>query len=113
MDWLKIFNTGAEVAKMVSMTNPIANIAITTIQGVVNKANDGISNKSVFEVVKEMAKSSYNDLTQPKVEAIEHIIVSDLTDAKLEAIQAILGMPDSNVQNVLDADIEALFDGRY
>lgn len=113
INWLGILNTGAEVAKMVSMTNPIANIAVRTIQGVVNKANDGVGNESVMGVVSEMAKSSWNDLTPLKVEFIEDVLVSDLTPAKAEAIKAILGMPDDNIQNALDADIEALFNGEY
>lgn len=63
-----------EIAEMVSIKNPIAFLVIKAIRGIVEKKNDGISNDSVIDIVRESAKSTWNDLDVEKVEQITEII---------------------------------------
>ena len=84
MNWLNIFNSVTEVAKVVAHANPIATIVISGVQAVVNKANDGIGNESVSSVVAEMAKSKWNDLDQDKLVRINNIIFEDEAKATIK-----------------------------
>ena len=69
--WLEM---GLNVAEFVASRNPIASVVITSIKAVVEKANDGITDKSVKEVLEEMALSKYNSLNDNKLRRIIEII---------------------------------------
>jgi hypothetical protein len=74
MNIKNIFKTGLEIAELVSIKNPIALLVIKAIKSIVAKKEDGISNESVVEIVKESAKSKWNDLNEHKVSQIIEII---------------------------------------
>ena len=83
-NWLKI---GINVIQAVSFKNPIVGIVIIAIKAIVAKKNDGISNKSIIDVVSEMAKSKYNNLDTDKVLRIMDIInEKDKLDEDLEEV---------------------------
>lgn len=70
----KYFNMGLSIAEMVFSKNPIAGLVIGTVRAVVDKQDDGISNESVIKTVEEMAKSTWNDLSDEKVVHIAEVI---------------------------------------
>ena len=70
----KYFNMGLSIASMVFSKNPIASLVIGTVKAVVDKQDDGISNESVVKTVEEMAKSTWNDLSEEKVVYIAKIV---------------------------------------
>ena len=70
----KYFNMGLSIAEMVFSKNPIAGLVIGTVRAVVDKQDDGISNESVIKTVEEMAKSTWNDLSDEKVVYIAKIV---------------------------------------
>jgi len=80
-NWLKM---GIDIVHAVSYKFPIANLIITAIRAIVEKKNDGISNKSVITVVEEMAKSKWNNLNSDKVLRIVNIINEE--DNKIQSI---------------------------
>ena len=70
----KYFNMGLSIAQMVFSKNPIASLVIGTVKAVVDKQDDGISNESVIATVEEMAKSTWNDLSDEKVVHIAKVV---------------------------------------
>lgn len=84
----KFFANGLDLAAAIMSKTPIASLVIGAIKAIVAKVDDGISNKSVIEVVKEMAKSTWNDLSEEKVVYIAEIVTMD--EEKFAALQEYL-----------------------
>jgi len=74
MNFKNLALSALEIASYVSIKNPIAGLIIRGIKAIVKKSGDGISNDSVIEVTKEMAKSKWNDLDETKTAQIIEII---------------------------------------
>ena len=71
--WLDWLDSGLDVAKVVAGATPIGAV-LTVVDAVVEKANDGISNDSVVDMLTTMSKSTWNSLDPEKVERIKAIL---------------------------------------
>lgn len=82
--WLKMITTA------VASINPVAGLVISGINAIVEKKEDGISNDSVFEVIKAMAKSKWNSLNSDKLSRIMDIInEKDIDKSKIYQSKAL------------------------
>lgn len=75
--FLRFFGVGLSIFELLAKKNPVALLVINGIRAIISKKDDGISNKSVVQVVAEMGKSSWNDLDNDKVKKISDIVYSN------------------------------------
>lgn len=70
ISWL---DKGLDIAKVVTSGTPIGAV-VTVIDSVVDEIGEGVSDKSVKEVIFSMSKSKWNKLDDEKVKRINKIL---------------------------------------
>jgi hypothetical protein len=78
-----------KIAKDIAGNQPVALLVIHIIEKITNIHNthDGISNKSVKDILVAVAKSKHNDITQEKlVEALKVLGLDNVTAEEMEGI---------------------------
>lgn len=74
-NWLSM---GIDIVKTVATTiNPVAGLVVSSIQAVVQKKDDGISNESVIGVLQAMGASTWNNLDSDKIKRMTEILFEE------------------------------------